>query len=322
MPSVKSYYNAPWYLRNTYLQTMYAGRFRKVHLPLPYQRERIETSDGDFLDLDWLNNDNKRIVIIAHGMGGNAERTHVKGLAKAMFDIGYDVLAINFRGSTSETNRLFRTYHSGETGDLRFVIQKVIDSKKYESINLSGYSMGGNVILKYLGEENERLSPLIRRAAVMSVPCDLVGCEVEMNTLKNKLYLWNFNIGLRQMLYPKAEGFPDKITRKQINKASNFTDFANIYVAPAFGFKDADDYHDKASSISYLDKITIPTLLLQAKDDTILSESCFPHAIAEEHPYLTLEVSKHGGHVGFVRLNKDGYSWAELRLRAFIDGKV
>jgi predicted alpha/beta-fold hydrolase len=322
MPTTSSSYRAPWYLSNAHVQTIYAGSMRKVAIP-PYTRERLETPDGDFLDVDWLKKaDNERVVIVTHGMCGDTYRPHVMGLVNAFFDIGYDVAALNFRGASGEPNRLFRNYHTGETNDLRFVIQQIIHKNKYNSISLSGYSLGGNVILKYLGEEGESVHPIIKRAAVVSVPCDLVGCDSMMEKWSNRHYLMTFNKGLRVLLAPKAERYPDLLSLKALEKANTFQKFANLYITKAFGFKDADDYHTRASSLPYLEKIKVPTLLLQAKNDPILSESCYPYTIAEKHPYLTMEVAKNGGHVGFVRLQKDGFSWAELRLRAFVDGKV
>jgi uncharacterized protein len=318
MSITKSSYRAPWYLQNAHLQTMYAGAIRNVEIP-PYSRQRIETPDGDFLDLDWLKKrNNKNLAIVTHGMCGNSTRVHVKGLVKALFDAGFDVLALNFRGSSGEPNRSFKIYHSGETNDLRHVIQQVIHENKYQSIILSGYSLGGNVILKYLGEEGEKLHHTIKRAAVMSVPCDLAGCDEMMEKWTNRHYLWNFNKGLRDLLWSKAERFPDLLTKAALKKAKTLQAFGNLYITKAFGFKDADDYNVRASSKPYLHNIKIPTLLLQAKDDPILSESCFPYEIAAQHPYLTLEVAPHGGHVGFVQFQKNKFSWAELRLLAFV----
>lgn len=321
MPTVKASYRAPWYFSNAYLQTFYAGALRPLQTP-DYQRERLELPDGDFLDIDWLKQGSERLVILTHGMCGSTRSKNVMGLAYAYHQIGYDVVAINFRGASGETNRHFRIYHSGETGDLRTVIQLLSDRNIYHSISLSGYSLGGNVILKYLGEEGKNLNPIVKRAAVMSVPCDLYLSNIEIEKFKNKPYLMDFNKDLRKLLYPKTELFPELLTKKELDDAKNFVDFANVYVTRAFGFKDADDYHIQASSLPYLKNISIPTLLLQSKDDSLISKNSIPYEIANQHPLLRLEVSERGGHVGFVRFSKDKLSWAELRLRAFIDGKV
>ncbi|MFZ4544846.1 MAG: YheT family hydrolase [Saprospiraceae bacterium] len=317
MPIIVSKYKAPYFFRNTHLQTIYAGAIRKVQ-SLPYETERLDTPDGDFLDIDWLRKGNKKVVIITHGMCGNAHADLVKGIANAMSEVGFDIIAINFRGSGKESNRSFKTYHSGETDDLRMVINTIAARSLYHSISLAGYSLGGNVILKYLGEEGSLLPGVVKNAAVMSVPVDLVGSDLEMKKWKNKHYILNFNFGVRRLLAPKIEQFPDLLHMKHIKKAKNLSDFANVYVAPAFGFKDADDYHTKASSLPYLQHIKVPTLLIQAQDDTILSESCYPYEIAKANPNLFLEITTNGGHVGFVRFAKDRFLWSELRFREFL----
>lgn len=321
MPLIYTTYKAPWYFKNGHLQTVYGSTFRKISQP-KYQREQLDTPDGDFLFLDWIKNNNKKLAIITHGMCGSSNETHVKGLVNALSAIHYDVLALNFRGSNDIPNRTWKTYHSGETDDLRFVINEILCRNEYEAIVLTGYSLGGNIILKYLGEQSDQISPLIKRAAVMSVPCDLDGCDLALQKGINKLYLWKFQKDLHKLLKNKVLQYPDKFSYEAFKKAFSLGDYANVYIAPAFGFKDADDYHTKSSSLQYLHKIKIPTLLLQAKDDAFLSASCYPTDIAEKSPYLTLEISQNGGHVGFTRFDKDKYSWADLRLRAFLDGKV
>jgi uncharacterized protein len=321
MPTLKASYKAPWFFSNSYLQTMYAGAFRPIRVPA-YERERLELPDGDFVDIDWLKQKSERLVILTHGMCGSSRSKSVIGLAHAFYQIGYDVVALNFRGASGENNRHFRIYHSGETGDLRTLIQLIAARNSYQSISLAGYSLGGNVILKYLGEEGKQINPIIKRAAVMSVPCDLYESNFEIEKWKNKPYLIDFNRDLRKLLYPKAVHFPDLLTKEEVKKAKNFVDFANLYVTRAFGFKDADDYHKQASSLPHLQHIAVPTLLLQAKDDTLISQNSIPYEVAEQHPFLRLEVSEKGGHVGFVRFSKDRLSWAEMRLRAFIDGRI
>lgn len=317
MPLIKSDYKAPWFFTNTHFQTIYSGAIRGAKV-VAYQTERLTTPDNDFLDIDWLRAGNERLVIITHGMCGSAQAAQVKGIAAAFTESGFDVLAVNFRGSGKESNLNFRTYHSGETGDLRFIVNTIFERASYREISLAGYSLGGNVILKYLGEEGETAAKIIKSAAVMSVPVDLVGSDLEMRKWKNRHYILNFNIGVRKLLAPKALQFPERLQMSQLKKAKNLSDFANVYVAPAFGFQDADDYHSKASSLPYLSNISVPVLLLQALDDTILSADCYPGDIAEKSPFLHLEISKHGGHAGFVRFGTDGHMWSELRFRDFL----
>ncbi len=314
-------YKPSFWFRNTHINTIFSGRYR--HVPMPnYRRERVTTTDDDFVNVDWVDNGSERVVILVHGLGGHSRRHHIMGLANAFTAIGYDVAAFNFRGTGEESNNRLKSYHSGDTGDLRVVIQQIIDSNKYKSINLVGYSLGGNVILKYLGEEHLSLSKLIKKAAVMSVPCELKDSSERMKKWDNKIYLYNFFKTLKPEAIEKDKRFPGVFDLKKTLAASNFFEFDDAFTAPINGFRDAIDYYGQSSSLYFLDWLTIPTYMLQAEDDTFLSDTSFPRELAENHPLLHLEISKYGGHVGFYRKSKDGRSWAELRICAFIDGKV
>ncbi len=315
-------YKPRFWFKNTHINTIYAGRYRKISMP-NYERERFILPDGDFVNLDWVHNQSERLVIVVHGLGGHSQRHHVMGLANIFTDAQYDVLALNCRGAGDEENDSIKTYHSGASDDLRAVIQYVIDHKKYKSINLVGYSLGGNIILKYLGEQHLEVPKVIRRAAVMSVPCELSDSSQKMKSWNNKIYIWNFFKTLKPIAVAKDKRFPGHFDLKKVLAARNFEEFDEAFTAPANGFESALHYHKSCSSLYFLDKITIPTYLLQAEDDTFLSDTSIPRSLADNHPFLHLEVSKYGGHVGFARRSKaDPYSWAELRLRAFIDGTV
>ena len=313
-------YKPTFWFKNTHINTIYAGRYRKIKMP-HYQREKFTLPDGDFINLDWVDNDLKRIVVIVHGLGGHSQRHHVMGLANVFTAAAYDVLAINCRGAGDEPNDTIKTYHSGASDDLSAVIQYVIAKNKYDTIQLVGYSLGGNVILKYLGEQHTNLSKLIRRAAVMSVPCELSDSSQKMKSWNNKVYIWNFFKTLKPTAIEKSKRFPGHFDLKKTLSATNFEEFDDAFTAPVNGFESALHYHKSCSSLYFLDKITIPTYLLQAEDDTFLSKSSFPVEIAKQHPFLHLEVSKYGGHVGFSQTSDSGYSWAEQRFLDFIAGE-
>jgi uncharacterized protein len=316
MPYAQTTYKAPWFCRNTHLQTMYAGRFRRIQ-PIDYQRERVELPDGDFIDLDWLANQHKKLVIVCHGLGGNSQRPHVRGIIRAFSETDFDHCVINFRGESGEPNRLLKTYHCGISDDLKHVIEHILANKQYEEIYLSGYSLGGNVILKYLGEQGTNVPKAIKKAAVMSVPCHLKDSSAQISRWYNRVYVYDFMQDLSAKIQKKALQFANEIDVSCITPYSNFYEFDNYYTAPSGGFRNANDYYERASSLPFLNNITVPTLLLQAEDDTFISNTSIPKEIAEKHPFLHLEVSRNGGHVGFVRFAEDGLSWAEKRFRDF-----
>jgi uncharacterized protein len=319
MPLTYSPYRPSFWWRNAHTQTIYCGKFRTVQGLPPYEREQVELPDGDFVVLDWLRQTTPtdNFALVLHGLAGHTDRPHVKGLVRALYQQGYDVLAFNFRGNT-EPNRLPRAYHSGDTGDVRYVLKQIQAKYDYQNIVLTGYSMGGNVGLKYLGEEGTQLSPRIRRAAFMSVPCDLAGCGVEMEKWHNRLYLWNFMRQLKAMIREKAKRFPKDINLEQVLKSKTFYDFDDAYTGPAHGYGSAKGYYAQASSRIFLDKITIPTLLLNAQDDSFLSDTCYPREFAKQSSNFHLDITPYGGHVGFVRFASDGLSWAEKRLSEFL----
>ncbi|NIG57427.1 YheT family hydrolase [Chitinophaga sp. Cy-1792] len=318
MPLVhSSEYKAPLLLRNRHLLTVFPTLFRKVALPA-YRRERINTSDGDFLDLDFSEKGNDRIVIILHGLEGSASRHYVLGMVHIFNGAGYDTVSMNFRGCSGEPNRNLRFYHSGDTGDLDQVISYVSSLGRYRHIHLVGFSLGGNVTLKYVGERGETISPLIKSAVAISVPCDLTSSSVELAKSHNRVYMSRFIRNLGDKLSQKQARFPRELDMSGYDKIRSFREFDDRYTAPIHGFKDALQYWYVSSSVRYLDKVSIPTLLINAADDPFLSKECYPYEIAEHHPYFHMEVPEKGGHVGFVNFGVD-YYWSERRALVFTE---
>lgn len=317
MALVPSDYKPPFIFRNGHFSTIYSGVFRKVH-GLLQKRERITLKDGDFLDLDWSESKTPaaKVVILLHGLEGNAQRHYITGSAKTFNQNNIDACAVNFRGCSGEQNLLYRSYHSGATEDLIAVIQHILNTKTYDSIYLLGFSLGGNLALKYLGEGN-RIPKEIKGAVGVSVPCDLKNVCDELLKSKNILYSKRFKKHLLEKLYEKQKVFPDKITRTAIMSINSLKDFDNVYTAPAHGFKDAFDYYMQCSCKQFLKNNTTPTLILNAKNDSFLGDACYPFKEASNNKKLFLEVPNYGGHVGFW--GKTNVSYAEKRALAFLE---
>lgn len=314
MPLVPSAYTPPVGFSNPHLQTIVAGRLRRVDGP-GYTRERIETPDGDFLDLDWARVDVERVVIISHGLEGSAERAYVRGMARALNRHGWDALAWNLRGCSGEPNRQLRLYHSGATDDLDAVVQHAL--QRYDEVALVGFSLGGNLTLKYLGEQGDAAP--VARAVAFSVPVDLAASSAALGRWENGLYMRYFLRSLRGKVRAKAAQFPDAVSTDGLGSISDFRGFDDRYTAPLHGFADAADYWHRSSSRHFLDAIRVPTLLVNAADDPFLAPPCYPTEVARQSEHLTLEVPTHGGHVGFVRFGADGEYWSEQRAAEFLD---
>lgn len=318
MPLVASEYHPPFPFRNGHVATIYAALVRKVPLP-PQQRERIGLPDGDFLDLDWTHTPegSPRLVVLLHGLEGNAQRPYMLGSARHFSQGGFDVCAVNLRGCSGEPNLKFRSYHSGATEDLEAVLQHLKATRHYAATYLMGFSLGGNLILKYLGEK-PGAHPGIKAAAAISVPCELHDSLRQLSSPKNRIYARRFLSNLREKLKDKQRRFPMEITETQLGQVKTLKDFDDLYTSRAHGFRDALDYYARCSSRQFLKGIGVPTLLLNAKNDSFLGPGCFPVEESREHPFLHLEMPDHGGHVGFVCPGKDYYH--ETRSLKFFEG--
>jgi len=321
MPSLKSDYSPPPFFNNGHLQTIFASVGRRIR-DIRYQRERIATPDKDFLDLDWSRVDGKpakRLVILSHGLEGRSAQPYMLGMARAMNRQGWDALAWNLRGCSGEPNKLLRTYHSGASEDLSVVVDHVLKKYRYRSVALIGFSLGGNITLKYLGENGAHLDPRVQRAVAFSVPCHLKSSALHLDRLSNKLYLGLFLVSLASKIRMKRKVLPGQVPTGKLT--TSFREFDDLYTAPINGFKDAEEYWKKSSSEGYLAGIRIPTLLVNAADDPLLPERCYPRAQARKNPNLFLEIPKSGGHVGFVAFNRLGEYWSETRAVSFLQPK-
>ncbi len=314
---VNSTYNPKYFFRSKHFNTVYRTLFHNFNIP--YQRKRLELPDHDFIDLDFSLVNSKKIAIVLHGLEGSSNSNYVKSVTHVLNKNNYDVVAVNFRGCSGEPNRLLSSYHSGKTDDLAYVINYLEVHYNYESYNLIGFSLGGNVTLKYLGEIGSAHLSKIRSAATISVPCDLKGSSESIAKFWNRLYMQRFLISLKKKSHIKLKQFPESfLDKEKIEKVKNFDDFDNMYTAPAHGFTSAFDYWKKSSSKQFIDCIKVPTLLITASDDPFLSSTCIPVQEAKNNKNFLLEITKHGGHVGFNgNFSQSSGLWLENRIVDF-----
>jgi len=316
MPLLESTYKPPFQFKNGFLATVYSGLVRKV--PLKQQRERIDTRDHDFLDLDWsyAKEASDTVIILLHGLEGHAQRPYVTGVAKLFNANGMDAVCVNFRGCSGEDNRFYRSYHSGATDDLDDVVQHCIQQKKYANIIIKGVSLGGNITLKYLGED--RLIPKqIKAAIAISVPMDLDGSATELHKMKNRAFAIRFRKHLLDKLKLKQVQFPDKLKDEDLMQIKTLREFDEFYSSKAHGFNDAAEYYAKCSSLQFLENIKVPTLIINALNDSFLSSGCYPVKAAKQNEQLYLEMPNYGGHVGFILKNNLYYN--EKRALEFVN---
>lgn len=316
MPRIPSSYTPPPWFRNGHVTTVYSGLFRTV-TGVEQIRERLELSDGDFLDLDWsyAQTPVESVTILLHGLEGNAQRAYMLGSAKHLNAHGYDACAVNFRGCSGKTNRLFRSYHSGATEDLAEVLSHIINTRNYSRIYLLGFSLGANLALTYLGRETE-IPANVTAAVAISAPCDLYSALTALSQPVNFLYARRFRKHLVASLRAKQQLFPELLSDQDIRSIRTMQDFDEIYTSRAHGFADAMDYYQKSSCGPHLQKIQKPVLMLNALDDSFLGQECYPFDMADRHQNIFLETPKYGGHVGFNE--RLGPTYAEKRLVQFL----
>ena len=317
MPVLESAYKPPFQFKNGFIATVYSGLIRKIK-NIEQQRERIETRDKDFLDLDWSYADNKSdaVIILLHGLEGNAQRPYITGTAKLFNQNGIDAVGVNFRGCSGEDNRFYHSYHSGATDDLDDVVKHCIEQKGYSKVYIKGISLGGNITLKYLGEDR-KIPEQVKSAIAISVPVHLNGSAIELHKPKNKAFAIRFKKHLVDKIKLKTIQFPDRINITEINSIKTLRDFDEVYTSKAHGFLNALDYYEQSSSLQFLKNIQLPTLLINALNDSFLSSECYPVKEAKHNDKLHLEMPNYGGHVGFIQKNNVYYN--EERALEFVN---
>ncbi len=318
MPVIKSSYHPPAYFRNYHLSTIYASVARTIEIPK--KRERVELPDGDFIDLDWSYHairPCKKLLVTLHGLGGHAGRPYMTGLARLFNRNGWDVAAINLRGCSGEINRLYSSYHAGASEDLAMVLSHISLNRSYDTIALNGFSLGGNIVLKYLGEQRNYPKSL-KAAVAISAPCDLYQSLGRLQHYANTIYSLRFVRALKLQLLERQQKFPDRLKARDVHECKTLFSIDELYTSKAHGFKDALDYYSKSSSLNFLPNIQLPTLLLNARNDGFLSGSSSPVTVAQKNEFLHLEMPACGGHVAFLQDREETY--AEERALEFITG--
>lgn len=315
MPLIPSTYRAPWWLRNGHRQTV-LGAFRPAPA-LRYERERIETPDGDFLDLDWLAASAGRpLALLSFGMEGHAQRPYVRGMADAFRGAGWDVVVWHYRSTSGEPNRKLHFYHSGMVEDLEAVLSQA-RRRGYRRIALIGFSLGGNMVLNYLGRRGHDAAPEVVAAAVFSVPCEVMDCAQRLRAPENELYTRRFLESFREKIRGKMPHWPGRISDEGYETIRTLEDYDARYTAPHFGFPDVPTFYRAVSSRYVLANIARPTLMVNALDDPFMGPLCFPTEAAQAHPLLVLETPAYGGHLGFLRGPFHRHNWCEERAVEF-----
>jgi predicted alpha/beta-fold hydrolase len=299
------------------------GKFFRRRVVLDARIERVETPDGDHLTLVSVDGaaDDAPLLVLLHGLEGTVNSHYANAMLAHAAAGGWAALLMCFRTCDGVMNRARRTYHSGETTDLEFVVRALVEAAPGRPIGLAGVSLGGNVLLKWLGEQGDAIPAEVRGAVAVSTPCDLGGSASRIDRGFSRLYQWNFVRKLRRKALQKLVDFPDVADPGRIATARTFREFDGLFTAPLHGFLDADDYYAKSSSLAFLPRIRRPTLILSSRDDPLLPDSMIAdiELAASDNPCLDLELHARGGHVGFV----EGPPWRpsyyiERRVVAFL----
>jgi uncharacterized protein len=292
---------------------------------VPLSRERVPTRDGDFLDLDWLDGPPAApLLLVLHGLEGSTRSHYVQGLLREARVRGWRGVALNFRSCSGELNRRPRFYHSGDTGDLDTIVRLLAEREPGGRIGAVGVSIGGNVLLKWLGELGHDVPRQFTAAVAISVPFDLARCARRLDRgFERAVYTAHFLRTLRRKVVDKARSFPGFVDLAAVRRARTFGEYDRVVTAPLHDFADEQDYWARASSGPYLSRIRRPTLVISALDDPIVPADGLPdpHTLP---PEVTAEFTERGGHAGFLegrwpwRLE----SWAERRAVEFVAGAL
>ncbi len=309
-----------WWCRNAHLQTIWGSTLR----PAPsvrLARVRWELPDGDFLDIDELAaGASAPRLIVWHGLESSSRATAVLGLLHEARRRGWGGVAVNFRGCSGEPNRLRRSYHGGDTADLAWVIAHVQTCHPSNPLVCVGISLGGNVLLKYLGEQGEALPRQVQAAVAISTPFDLAASVQALGQGFSRVYQQRLVSSLKRKTFEKLARYPNLVDRRALRAVRTLAAFDDLVTAPVHGFADATVYWTACSSAPFLSRIRRPTLLINAEDDPFFPAAALPRAAVSENPFLTAAFTAAGGHIGFLagRWPPAPIAWAELRAIAFL----
>ncbi len=310
-------YAAPWWLPGGHLQTVYPA-LRPLPRP-PLARERWDAPDGDFVDVDFCGEPrSERLLVLFHGLEGSSGSHYARALASQAAEAGWRVAIPHWRGCSGEPNRLPRAYHSGDSGEVHWLLKKFTTLKL--SIYCVGVSLGGNVLLKWLGEQGDDARAIVQRAATVSAPLDIAAASRVLDRGLNRLlYTRMFLSTLKPKSLAKLATFPGIYDGGRVRRARTFREFDDAVTAPIHGFRDADDYWSKASSGPWLEGIRVPTLLLNARNDPFLPEPELLAATRKASADVVLEFPRTGGHAGFLAGPQTGrHRWLPQRILRFL----
>jgi predicted alpha/beta-fold hydrolase len=320
MPIDREPYRPPFWYRGRHLQTLWGPLFRHWRRP-PVRRERLETPDGDFLDLDWLQGPppDAPLVLILHGLEGSSRSHYARGLLIGAGRLGWRSAVLHFRSCSGEVNRLARLYHSGETTDLEWVVDYLRKRDGARPIGLVGISLGGNVALKWLGERGDAVPPEVAAAVAISTPFDLAACARVLDQGFNRaVYTVSFLRTMKAKIRDKRALYDGDLDLPAVLRSRTFQEYDRFFTAPLNGFADENDYWTRASSGPFLEGIRRPTLLISATNDPFMPAESLPRAAVERSSWLEAEFVTQGGHVGFLDGALGASSWAERRALAFL----
>lgn len=320
-----SSFRPAWWLSHPHLQTLWPALLRSSPT-LARTRERLHTPDGDFLDLDWHGKKHHAIVMLLHGLSGSSNSTYILGMQQELLRKGFCSVGMNFRGCSGQPNNTARCYHSGDTDDVDFLFRHLRKAYPHMPIAVVGYSLGGNVLLKWLGEGRQNLD--IFAAAAVSVPLLLNKCSSRMDVGFSKRYRNQLLKELKGYIYSKHNhlrsiGQPHEADKLQqlgdLTPISSFWEYDDRVIAGLYPFTDVNDYYAQSSSRQYLKSINTPTLIIHANDDPFMTPEVIPSE-SELSPSVDFEIAASGGHVGFVAGNIPGRPryWLEERIPHFI----
>jgi uncharacterized protein len=315
-----SSFKPAWWLPGPHAQTLWPYLLRRLP-KVARRRERLELPDGDFLDLDWNGDGGGPLAVVLHGLEGSSRSHYAAGIMHALRLHGWRSVLLHFRGCSGTPNRLARGYHAGETGDLDYVVNLLRQREPATPLAIIGYSLGGNVLLKWLGEQGAQ-APIIGAVAV-SVPFTLANAAVRLSSGVSRLYQWSLLHRLRASMRDKwrSQGKIDGVA--MLDSLRSLREFDDRVTAPLHGFAGADDYYARCSSRSFLRQIRIPTLILQARDDPFMTAEGLP-GVQELPACIDFELTDNGGHVGFVSGSSPWRAryYPEQRLPAFLNAQL
>lgn len=314
-----SRYRAPRWLANPHLQTIY-GAVVARRPAVAYRRERWETPDGDFVDTDHVDAPPGRPwVVLFHGLEGSSNSPYARTLMHRVHARGWRGTVVHFRGCSGEPNRLPRAYHSGDSAEVDWILRRVKAQAGAAPVYAAGISLGGNALLKWLGERGEEATAIVARACAVSAPLDLMAAGDALGRGFSRVYAKHFLATLKARGAAKHARFPGIFDLGRMRRSRTLREFDDVVTAPLHGFRDTDDYWTRASSKPLLGRIAVPTLVINARDDPFLPEAALP-APGELSAAVTVEFPVRGGHVGFVSGPFPGHiGWLPARLLHFFD---